>query len=132
MKIGIICGRGLFFRKIFPGILREKSVKITQPLIPLAASIRPLRLRLGLALIKRIFKAPTAPHLDSTNSGGWFVRIDCPLSVVMLPFGNLVPMSPWGRLLTIRKQNFAHCQRPLLSNFKWLACNIINGGIQWK
>ena len=45
----------------------------------------------------------------------WFPGIDCPLSVGNLPFENLAPMSPWGRLPTTRKQKFVYCQWLLLS-----------------
>jgi len=34
-------GESLFLRKIFPGVLLEKSAKTTRPLMPPAARIRP-------------------------------------------------------------------------------------------
>ena len=37
----VLSGESLFLRKIFPGILLEKSEKITRPLMPSAAPIRP-------------------------------------------------------------------------------------------
>ena len=37
-------GESLFLRKIFPGFLLEKSAKITRPLMPSAAPIRPASL----------------------------------------------------------------------------------------
>ena len=37
-------GESLFLRKIFPGILLEKSAKITRPPMPSAAPIRPASL----------------------------------------------------------------------------------------
>jgi len=39
-------------RNIFPGVLLEKSAKITRPPMPSAAPIRPFRLRLGQALLR--------------------------------------------------------------------------------
>jgi hypothetical protein len=39
-----------------------------------------------------------------------FVRIDCPLSMGKLTFGNLAQMSLVGRNRTTRKQKFARCE----------------------